>query len=337
MKGRLLGCALLLWIGVLVIAWWLPKTQTAFWLFLIGGIALWTGAIYLKVRLARRDDTLGSAKFGSRADVNALAKNNGDLLIGRDTFGRLLRYAGPAHLLTIAPTRSGKGVGTIIPNLLTANRSVVCIDPKGENARVTMRQRETFGAVHCLDPFGISGRKTARYNPLDRLDADSLDLAEDAMTLADALVFDEQTSEAHWNEEAKALIAGIILYVVCHDDAAHRTLSSVRDYLTLALDDFTALLTVMQASDGANGLIARAANRHVSKSHREAAGVLSAAQRHTHFLDSPRIAQVVAGSDFAFADLKENVATVFLILPCQRRSDSMPAGRSKSRPLLMRA
>ena len=318
MKGRLLGCALLLWIGVLVIAWWLPKAQTAFWLFLIGGIVLWIGAIYLKVRFSRPDTTLGSAKFGSRADVNALAKNGGDLMIGRDTFGRMLRYDGPAHLLTIAPTRSGKGVGTIIPNLLTANRSVVCIDPKGENARVTMRQRETFGPVHCLDPFGISGRPTARYNPLDRLDAASLDLAEDAMTLADALVFDEHETEAHWNEEAKALISGIILYVVCHDEPAHRTLTSVRDYLTLAPDDFTALLTVMQASDGAGGLVARAANRHVSKSHREAAGVLSAAQRHTHFLDSPRIAQVVAASDFAFADLKDDVATVFLILPPDR-------------------
>jgi len=84
-----------MWIGMLVVAWWLPKTHTAFWLFLIGGIALWIGAIYLKVRLFRPDDTLGSAKFGSRADVNALAKNNGDLLIGRDTFGRMLRYDGP--------------------------------------------------------------------------------------------------------------------------------------------------------------------------------------------------------------------------------------------------
>ena len=318
MSNRLHGCALLLFVGVLLIAWWLPKTQTAFWLILIGGIALWIGAIYLKVRFTRPDDTLGSAKFGSRSDVNALAKNKGDLLIGRDTSGRMLRYDGPAHLLTIAPTRSGKGVGTIIPNLLTANRSVVCIDPKGENALVTMRTREAFGPVHCLDPFGISGQASARYNPLDRLDAKSLDLAEDAMTLADALVFDEAETEAHWNEEAKALISGIILYVVCHDDAAHRNLSSVRDYLTLAPDDFTALLTVMQASDRAGGLIARAANRYLSKSHREAAGVLSGAQRHTHFLDSPRIAAVVGGSDFAFADLKEEVATVFLILPPDR-------------------
>jgi hypothetical protein len=86
---------------------------------LIGGLAAWIGGIYLKVRFARPDDTLGSAHGSDRrADVNALAKNKGDLLIGRDTFGRLLRYDGPAHLITIAPTRSGKGVGTIIPNLL---------------------------------------------------------------------------------------------------------------------------------------------------------------------------------------------------------------------------
>jgi type IV secretion system protein VirD4 len=157
-----------------------------------------------------------------------------------------------------------------------------------------------------------------RNASLDRLDADSLDLAEDAMTLADALVFDENGTEAHWNEEAKALISGLILYVVCHDDATHRNLTSVRDYLTLAPDDFAALLTVMQASNGAGGLIARAANRYLSKSHREAAGVLSGAQRHTHFLDSPRIAQVVGDSDFAFADLKDSVTTVFLILPPDR-------------------
>ncbi len=76
------------------------------------------------------------------------------------------------------------------------------------------------------------------------------------MTLADAPVFDDSETEAHWKEEAKALIAGILFYVVCHDDAAHRNLTCVRDYLTLAPCDFTALRTVMQASNGAGGLIA---------------------------------------------------------------------------------
>ena len=156
-------------------------------------------------------------------------EGNGDLLIGRSIEGgKLLRYEGPAHLLTMAPTRSGKGVGTIIPNLLTLDRSVVCIDPKGENARVTARARAAKGEVWCLDPFGVSGRPTARYNPLAWLDPASPDLAEDAQTIADALVHDApgQSGEAHWNEEAKALIAGVILHTVVHESPARVTLAS---------------------------------------------------------------------------------------------------------------
>lgn len=66
------------------------------------------------------------------------------------------------------------------------------------------------------------------------------------------------------------------------------------------------------------GLVARAANRQLGKSDREAAGVLSAAQRHTHFLDFPRMATVLGGSDFTFAGLKDEPATVFLVLPPDR-------------------
>lgn len=65
----------------------------------------------------------------------------------------------------------------------------------------------------------------------------------------------------------------------------------------------------MQASGAAGGLVARAAPRHLAKADREAAGVLSAAQRHTHFIDSPRMARVLERTDFAFADLKAGVVT----------------------------
>jgi type IV secretion system protein VirD4 len=66
------------------------------------------------------------------------------------------------------------------------------------------------------------------------------------------------------------------------------------------------------------GLTARAANRHLGKSDREAAGVLSAAQRHTHFLDSPRMTAVLGHSDFTFADVKAQPTTVYLVLPPDR-------------------
>lgn len=78
------------------------------------------------------------------------------------------------------------------------------------------------------------------------------------------------------------------------------------------------MLAAMQKSPCAGGLVARAANRHLSKTGREAAGVLSSAQRHTHFLDSRRMAAVLDHSDFRFEDLKERTSTVFLVLPPER-------------------
>ena len=124
--------------------------------------------------------------------------------------------------------------------------------------------------------------------------------------------------EAHWNEEAKALIAGLILHIAASEPRDRRNLATLREYLTLAPEAFAALLKDMQASTAASGLIARAANRHLGKSDREAAGVLSAAQRHTHFLDSPRMVAVLGRSDFRFADLKHRNASVFLVLPPDR-------------------
>ncbi|MCA0422577.1 MAG: type IV secretory system conjugative DNA transfer family protein [Proteobacteria bacterium] len=268
-------------------------------------------------------DTHGSARFATDKEVAPLARADTGLLIGRDAkTGKPLRYSGPAHLLTMAPTRTGKGVGTIIPNLLTADRSVICIDPKGENAKIAGRARRQFGPVHVLDPFGVTGLPSAAFNPLDTLNPDGLDVAEDASTLADALVFDEPgtAGEAHWNEEAKALIGGLILHLVAQETRDRRTLATLREYLTLAPEAFAALLKDMQASTAASGLVARAANRHLGKSDREAAGVLSAAQRHTHFLDSPRMHRVLDESYFSFADLKRQNITVFLVLPPDRLS-----------------
>ncbi len=263
------------------------------------------------------DETHGSARFATDREARPLARDDG-LLIGRDRkSGKLLRYAGPAHLLTIAPTRTGKGVGTIIPNLLDYPGSVICIDPKGENARITARHRARFGPVHILDPFGVTGIGAAAFNPLDRIDPGGLDLADDCMTLADALVYDApgEAGEAHWNEEAKALISGLILSIVTSEPAPTRTLATLRDRLTLAPAAFTAQLEAMQAQ---GGLAARAANRHLGKSDREATGVLSAAQRHTHFLDSPRMTAVLGTSDFSFADVKARAITVYLVLPPDR-------------------
>jgi len=299
--------------------------QAAFVAFLIGTPLLWP-VVWFAGRLlfggrGGSADAFGSAAFMGPQTVHAMTEGSG-LIVGRENArdGKLIRYDGEAHLLTVAPTRTGKGTGAIIPNLLTAERSVLCVDPKGENARVTARQRRRFGPVWVLDPFGASDIPSASYNPLDGVDAASPDVAEDAATLAEALVSDPpgQASDVHWNEEAKALLGGLILFVATEEPGYRRNLATLCELLTLAPDAFRDLLKTMQASPAAGGLVARAANRHLGKSDREAAGVLSSAQRHTHFLDSPRMAAIMERSDFGFAELKQRACTLFLVLPPDR-------------------
>ncbi len=239
------------------------------------------------------DDTHGSARFATNKEVAPLTRPDTGLLIGRDgKTGKLLRYDGSAHLLTMAPTRTDKGDGTASPDLLIADRSVISIDPKGENAKIAGRAREQVGPVHVLDPFGVTAMRSAAFDPLDTLDPSSLDIAEDASTLADALVFDEPAMavEAHCDEEAKVLIARVLLKIVAVESPGRRHLGTLREYLTVAPETFAALLERMQESNEAGGLIARAANRHLGT------------------------------SDFRFADLKHSNVTVFLVLPPNRFS-----------------
>jgi type IV secretory pathway TraG/TraD family ATPase VirD4 len=144
----------------------IPSLKVGFILMGILVALMWIPVFKWHAPSGERSTLLGSARLGDSRELAVLENGAGDLLVGRaEKSGRLLRQDGPAHLVTIAPTRSGKGVGTILPNLLTLDRAIVCIDPKGENARVAARARGRVGQVHCLDPFGVSGRSTARYNP----------------------------------------------------------------------------------------------------------------------------------------------------------------------------
>lgn len=323
------GFAMFAWLIVIIILSDVPMGEALWHWFLfwpmtitgwIIGASDWSNRTGIRLWGRRPGDSHGSARFATRKERAAFEGGDG-LLIGRDLdTGKLLRYDGPAHLLTLAPTRAGKGVGTVIPNLLLATRSVLVIDPKGENAKIAGEARKGFGAVHILDPFGVTGLPASAYNPLGRLDAESPDLGEDAASLAEALVMDPpgQQSEAHWNEEAKALLSGLIMFAVAHEDQDRKTLATVREYLTLPPEKFRALLELMQDTDAAGGLIARAANRFLGKSDREAASVMSSAQRHTHFLDSPRIVAATARSDFQFSALRHDLTSIFLVLPPNR-------------------
>jgi type IV secretion system protein VirD4 len=266
-------------------------------------------------RRSAPSDSHGSAHWGDGEDL----RRPRGLLVGRQ--GReLLRVAGEGHVLTVAPTRSGKGISAVIPNLLDYPGSVLVTDPKGENYAVTARWRRALGQPVCaFDPFGIA-EGAATYNPLDLIDAGTAEAVDDARMLADMLVLPggREGEQAFWNEEARGVLTGLILHVAATAPPDMRTLTQVRALLTLAPEPFGELLNGMQNSEAAAGLVARAAARIMQKADRERSGVLSTAQSHTHFLDSPRMAQVLARSTVDLSVLKREAVSVYLILPTDR-------------------
>ena len=288
------------------------------WLLVVATSVLSTLAVLSAWRRGRRRAPSGSHGTAHWGVAEMLHRDKG-LLLGRQEQG-VLRFAGEGHVLTVAPTRSGKGVSSVIPNLLDYPGSVLVTDPKGENYAVTARWRRGLGApVYAFDPFGVA-EGGATYNPLGLIDAASAEAVDDARLLADMLVLPgaREGEQAFWNEEARGVLTGLILHVAASAPAELRTLTHVRALLTLPPEPFGDLLEEMQASQAAGGLVARAAARLLQKADKERSGVLSTAQSHTHFLDSPRMARVLEQSTVDLSVLKREVVSVYLILPTDR-------------------
>ncbi len=181
-------------------------------------------AIVLAVRRAKKlggpTDTHGSAHWAQRKDLEAAE------LIGRDAGVYIgawperktlhyLRHAGPQHVLAFAPSRSGKGVGLVLPTLLSWAGSRVVNDIKGENWALTAGWRQQALGSACLkfDPTAAPGA-AARYNPLLEVRPWPSDV-RDAQLIADMLIDpDGQGTRDHWDLTAHDLLVGVILHVL---------------------------------------------------------------------------------------------------------------------------
>ncbi|MGB3543382.1 type IV secretory system conjugative DNA transfer family protein, partial [Rubrivirga sp.] len=155
-------------------------------------------------------------------------------------------------------------------------------------------------------------------NPLDLVDSASPDAADDAAMIADMLVVPQKggAEGSFWDEEAKALLAGLVLYVALSRIGAERSLPYVRELLTLAPEAFDDLLVTMGGHPDAT--VQRTSNRLRQKADRERSGVVSSAQSHTHFLDSPRMVTVLGESTFDPADLARGGLSIYLMVPPDR-------------------
>ena len=274
--------------------------------------------------------THGSASWGSAAE----AQRNGHLVAPGVAAGFALarvpdapesvdkRFRFNGHVVTVAPTGSGKGIGSVIPNLLDYPGSALVLDVKGENAAVTARARQEMGqSVHVVDPFSVNGDDCAAFNVLELVDVNSPDCVSDSAILADALVIKDGKGgdSVHFDESAKNLLQGLILYVSSLEQPELRTLGELRRLLTSNEDEFSTLLAEMSLDDSsAFGIPARAANTLMGMADKERGSVLSTARRNTAFLDDPRIAAALSRSDFDLSEIKVKAMTVYLVMPANR-------------------
>jgi type IV secretion system protein VirD4 len=242
----------------------------------------------------------------------------------------LIQYAGDGHIVLVAPTRSGKGRDLLIPSLLTYRGSCVVVDPKGQLCAVTRKQREKFGRVVILNPFRILEKElgpSARYNPMDTLDPESLGFSADCDAMAEAIISMESSRESYWPESAQILTSGVIMRLASDPSyAGRRHLAFMRDRITKNPYRFAAEVSEIAAAaerDGADldpvvSLVHERLARfgepgaHMNK---EVAGIVNTANTQTRFLGIRAIAESMSASDFSFRDMKREPTTIYLVLP----------------------
>ena len=157
------------------------------------------------------DDSKG-ARFATPQEIIALHNPDAPEAMTFGHLGKPLALKTDKHVLIMASTRSGKGVTLIIPHLLRYKGSAFVLDPKGENAQRTSRRRAALnGKVHVLDPFGISGRPQARFNPLSRFTPENMEAESKALAAALFVVGDRERD--HWTASGQQLLAAVILFV----------------------------------------------------------------------------------------------------------------------------
>jgi type IV secretion system protein VirD4 len=243
--------------------------------------------------------------------------------------GLYLRHDGPEHVLCFAPTRSGKGVGLVVPTLLTWPGSCIVHDIKGENWTLTSGFRAQHGRVLLFDPTN-SG--SAAYNPLLEVRRGEWEV-RDVQNVADVLVDPEGSLERrnHWEKTSHALLVGAILHVLYAEQ--DKTLAGVASFLSDPKRSIETTLRAMMTTPhlgeaGTHPVIASAARELLNKSENERSGVLSTAMSFLGLYRDPVVAKVTRRCDWRIRDLVEDdrPATLYLVVP--------PSDISRTKPLV---
>ena len=260
-------------------------------------IAVAIGMSVLRAREAKNVETYGSARWAANEEIRKAGLLGPDgVVLGRHA-GHYLRHDGPEHVLCFAPTRSGKGVGLVVPTLLTWPGSCIVHDIKGENWQLTAGLRLRFARACCSIP---TDALSAAYNPLLEVRRGDKEV-RDVQNIADILVDPEGALERrnHWEKTSHSLLVGAILHVLYAE--ADKTLAGVANFLSDPRRPVEATLRAMMTTPhlgegGVHPVVASAARELLNKSDNERSGVLSTAMSFLGLYRDPVVAKVTAAA-----------------------------------------
>jgi type IV secretion system protein VirD4 len=319
--------------------WWFAYNAYAPSIFIEGAYIAASGGIIAaavaigmsvwRAREVKNAETYGSARWARPAEMKAAGLLGPDgVVLGRHE-KTYLRHDGPEHVLCFAPTRSGKGVGLVVPTLLTWPGSAIVHDIKGENWSITAGFRAQFGRVLLFDP---TNGASAAYNPLLEVRKGEWEV-RDVQNVADVLVDPEGSLEKrnHWEKTSHSLLVGAILHVLYAE--ADKTLAGVAGFLSDPKRSIEATLRAMMTTrhlgeGGPHPVVASAARELLNKSDNERSGVLSTAMSFLGLYRDPVVARVTRQCDWRIADLVsgKQPATLYLVVP--------PSDISRTKPLI---
>ena len=297
----------------------------------LGVLVAIAGSLW-RARQNRLVTTYGSSRWATKGEIDRFGLfDAAGVFLGRFK-DRYLRHDGPEHVMCFAPTRSGKGVGLVIPTLLSWPQSAVIHDIKGENWQLTAGWRAKFS--HCL-LFNPTDPGSAKYNPLLEVRKGQFEV-RDVQNIADILVDPEGALERrnHWEKTSHSLLVGVILHVLYAEQ--EKTLARVAAFLSDPSRSFERTLRVMMSTNHlgtderpqVHPVVAQVARELLNKSENERSGVLSTAMSFLGLYRDPTVAETTSACEWRIADLMdaERPVSLYLVIP--------PSDISRTKPLV---
>lgn len=305
----------------------LMKGYTTFLIILLIGLLVIARYRYSAKNKQKLNDSLhGSARWARFDDVKKMGLLSSEgVVVGafesKKLFGKnrkhYLIHNGAEHILTYAPTRSGKGVGLIVPTLTTWKHSVIATDIKGELWSMTAGYRQKY-LDNIVMKFEPASKNSVKWNPFDEIRVDTDDETADAQSLA-LLIVDPQGKglEDHWVKSAYSLITGCILYLLEQQKKGNGE-ASLAALDRLISDTSRPLSELWKDMKNADNLIAKQIGQDMlDKPENEGGSIVSTAKTELSLYRDPVVAENTSFSNFKVKDLMNNDKPVTLYIVVQ--------------------